>query len=234
MRESILTIPINEVFEPKCGCPICQMRDTVEQHISEYIMGSAMMEPDVRIETNKLGFCRTHFEMLLQQNNRLSLGLMLNTHLQSLRSEIFEKKSIFFSKGAKAKKASEIEGTCFVCSKVDWGIDHMMETLFTMCQKDEAFRRLFREQEYICIPHYNLLMSKAAVKLTKGDLNSFVKDLDKLVSDYMAKLNEDVDMFCNSFDYRNAGKLHTPEYEHVRTSVDRAIEFITGRKPEHK
>lgn len=234
MRESILTIPINEVFEPKCGCPICQMRDTVEQHISEYIMGAAMMEPDVRIETNKLGFCHTHFEMLLQQNNRLSLGLMLNTHLQSLRSEIFEKKSIFFSKGAKAKKASEIEETCFVCSKVDWGIDHMMETLFTMYQKDEAFRRLFREQEYICIPHYNLLMSKAAVKLTKGDLNSFVKDLDKLVSDYMAKLNEDVDMFCNSFDYRNAGKLHTPEYEHVRTSVDRAIEFITGRKPEHK
>ncbi len=234
MRESILTIPINEVFEPKCGCPICQMRDTVEQHISEYIMGAAMMEPDVRIETNKLGFCHTHFEMLLQQNNRLSLGLMLNTHLQSLRSEIFEKKSIFFSKGAKAKKASEIEETCFVCSKVDWGIDHMMETLFTMYQKDEAFRKLFREQEYICIPHYNLLMSKAAVKLTKGDLNSFVKDLDKLVSDYMAKLNEDVDMFCNSFDYRNAGKLHTPEYEHVRTSVDRAIEFITGRKPEHK
>ncbi len=234
MRESILTIPINEVFEPKCGCPICQMRDTVEQHISEYIMGAAMMEPDVRIETNKLGFCHTHFEMLLQQNNRLSLGLMLNTHLQSLRSEIFEKKSIFFSKGAKAKKASEIEETCFVCSKVDWGIDHMMETLFTMYQKDEAFRKLFREQEYICIPHYNLLMSKAAVKLTKGDLNSFVKDLDKLVSDYMTKLNEDVDMFCNSFDYRNAGKLHTPEYEHVRTSVDRAIEFITGRKPEHK
>ncbi|MGN0597110.1 MAG: DUF6062 family protein [Ruminiclostridium sp.] len=234
MRESILTIPINEVFEPQCGCPICRMRNTIEEHICEYIMGAAMMEPDVRIETNKLGFCHTHFEMLLQQNNRLSLGLMLNTHLETLRSEIFEKKNIFFSKGAKAKKASEIEGTCFVCSKVDWGVDHTLETLFTMYQKDESFRRLFREKEYICIPNYNLLLSKANTKLTKGDLNSFVKDLDKLISDYMAQLNEDVNTFCNSFDYRNAGKLHTPEYEHVRTSVDRAIEFITGRKPEHK
>ena len=27
MRESILTIPINETFEEKCGCPICRMRD---------------------------------------------------------------------------------------------------------------------------------------------------------------------------------------------------------------
>lgn len=30
MRESILTIPINEVFEPREGCPICAMRNTVE------------------------------------------------------------------------------------------------------------------------------------------------------------------------------------------------------------
>ena len=79
MRESILTIPINEVFEPREGCPICAMRNTVEQHISEYIMGAAMMEPDVRMETNRLGFCHTHFNSLLKQNNRLSLGLMLNT-----------------------------------------------------------------------------------------------------------------------------------------------------------
>ena len=47
MRESILTIPISEIFEPKCGCPICTMRNTLESHTTEYIMGAAMMEPDV-------------------------------------------------------------------------------------------------------------------------------------------------------------------------------------------
>ena len=93
MRESILTIPINEVFEPRDGCPFCRMRDTVEQHICEYIMGAAMMEPDVRMETNELGFCFTHFEMLMQQNNRLSLGLMLNSYLENARNNIFEKKN---------------------------------------------------------------------------------------------------------------------------------------------
>ncbi|MGN0656787.1 MAG: DUF6062 family protein [Ruminiclostridium sp.] len=234
MRESILTIPVNEVFEPKEGCPICRMRDTVEQHICEYIMGAAMMEPDVRQETNELGFCHTHFEMLMQQNNRLSLALMLNSYLENARNNIFEKKSLFFSKNAKAKKSAEIESTCFVCSKVNWGIDHMLETVFTMYVKDPKFRNLFKAQEYICVPHYNMLNIKAAQKLQKGDLADFTKALDTLLEDYIKQLNSDVNDFCNSFDYRNAGKLHGPDMEHVRSSIERSVSFLTGRKPRVK
>ncbi len=234
MRESILTIPVNEVFEPKEGCPICRMRDTVEQHICEYIMGAAMMEPDVRMETNEQGFCFTHFEMLLQQNNRLSLGLMLNTYLENSRKNIFEKKGLFFSKKAKAGRSAEIENNCFVCGKVNWGIDHMLETVFTMYVKDGKFRNLFKAQEYVCVPHYNLLTTKAAEKMQKGDAAAFQKDLDTLVEEYVKNLNSDVNDFCNSFDYRNAGSLHKPEMEHVRTSVERSVEFLTGRKPRTK
>lgn len=234
MRESILTIPVNEVFEPKEGCPICRMRDTVEEHICEYIMGAAMMEPDVRMETNELGFCLTHFEMLMQQNNRLSLGLMLNSYLENARKNIFEKKSLFFTKSAKQRKSAEIEETCFVCSKVQWGIDHMLETVFTMYLKEPKFRNLFKAQEYICVPHYNMLSIKAGEKLRKEDLASFNADLDKLLEDYIKQLNSDVNDFCNSFDYRNAGKLHTPEMEHVRSSVERSVSFLTGRKPRVK
>ncbi len=234
MRESILTIPVNEVFEPRCGCPLCAMRDTVEEHICEYIMGAAMMEPDVRMETNELGFCFTHFEMLLQQNNRLSLGLMLNSYLENARNSVFEKKGLFFSKNTKAKKSAEMEQTCFVCSKVQWGVDHMLETVFTMFVKDPKFRNLFKTQEYICLPHYNMLYARAATKLQKGDLSDFTDALDNLLREYMKQLNSDVNDFCNSFDYRNAGKLHNAEMEHVRTSVERAIEFLTGRKPRVK
>ncbi|MGN1422332.1 MAG: DUF6062 family protein [Oscillospiraceae bacterium] len=234
MKESILTIPINEVFEPRQGCPICAMRNSVEEHISEYIMGAAMMEPDVRMETNKLGFCHTHFNSLLRQKNRLSLGLMLNTYLATARAEVFEKKNIFFTKGAKAKKASEIEQTCFVCSKVDWGVAHMLETVFTMFRDDAKFRQLYSQQEYICVPHYNLLMSNAAKKLAKNDLNDFVKATDTLVEGYIKQLNSDVGEFCDSFDYRNAGKLHDPSMEHVRNSIERAVEFLTSRKPDVK
>ena len=70
MRESILTIPVNEVFEPREGCPICRMRDTVEKHLLEYILGDAMMEPDVRILTNQKGFCARHYEKLKRYERR--------------------------------------------------------------------------------------------------------------------------------------------------------------------
>lgn len=233
MRESILTIPINEVFEPKCGCPICAMRNTVEDHICEYIMGAAMMEPDVRIETNRLGFCREHFNSLLKQNNRLSLALMLDTHLTELRTEVFDKKEGMFSKGAKAKKSTEANQSCFVCSKVNWGIQHMLDTLFNMWN-DEGFRKLYSEQEYICLPHYELLLNAAQEKLKKDALKSFIEATDKLISAYAKKVNDDVHEFCNSFDYRNAKALHNEDKEHVRTSIERAIEFITSRKPDVK
>ena len=101
MRESILTIPVNEVFEPREGCPICRMRDTVEEHICEYIMGAAMMEPDVRMETNKLGFCKTHFEQMRACKNRLSLALMLQSHLQDMQKHIFTRKKMFEGKTTK-------------------------------------------------------------------------------------------------------------------------------------
>ena len=65
MRESLLTIPISEIFEPKSGCPVCRMRDMLEGRTVEYIMGAAMMEPDVRIETNRAGFCHTHLMQMM-------------------------------------------------------------------------------------------------------------------------------------------------------------------------
>lgn len=234
MRESLLTIPINEVFEPKCGCPICNMRNSVEEHICEYIMGAAMMEPDVREETNELGFCLTHYNMLLKQNNRLSLALMLNTHLAQFREEILDKKDGVFNKGAKAKKLADMKETCFVCAKVDWGVNHMLETVFTMFKNDEGFRKLYSAQEYLCIPHYRKLMTAAQSKLKKDDLKAFCDATDELVGKYAKALNSDVKEFCDSFDYRNAGKLHNEDMEHVRSSIERAIEFLTSRKPSEK
>jgi hypothetical protein len=231
MRESILTIPINEVFEPKCGCPICRMRDTVEQHIAEYIMGAAMMEPDVRQETNELGFCHTHFGMLMKQNNRLSLALMLNTRLQTLRGQVLEKKLLSTAKSRRAK-AVNADSTCFVCTKTQWGMDHMMKTLFELFAKEETFRRLFAEQEYVCMPHYAYLLERAIIAYGKnnGDYTRFERVLNQVTTGYLTDLNADVNTFCDSFDYRNAGSLHKPGMEQVRDSVQRAVRFLTSRE----
>lgn len=33
MRDDICTIPVSEVFEKTDGCPICRMRDTIEERM---------------------------------------------------------------------------------------------------------------------------------------------------------------------------------------------------------
>lgn len=230
MRESILTIPVNDVFGPREGCPICRLRDGIEEHICEYIMGAAMMEPDVRIDTNKQGFCHTHYNQLLQQNNRLSLALMLSTHMAEKEKELFGSKLAI----GKGKKTEQMGTTCFVCSKVSWGINHTLETMFKMYAKDPDFRLMFSQQEYVCIPHYKLLLNQGSAQMSKGDFAQFRKALEELTDNYMKSLTADVEQFSLSFDYRNAGSLHNADMEHVRTSVQRAVEFLTGRKAVEK
>ena len=43
MKETICTIPVNDVFGPREGCPVCRMHDMLEQKYVEYITGAAMM-----------------------------------------------------------------------------------------------------------------------------------------------------------------------------------------------
>ena len=163
MRDSIYTIPISEVFEPKKGCPICAMRDTLEQRCVEYIMGAAMMEPDIRIETNRLGFCTEHFEQMLHQKNRLSLALMLESHLKELKAHNF--KPILEKAHAKPKKREgmkTVNDTCFVCEKIDWALSRMLGTVVELYGRDTAFRQLFSEQEELCLPHLELLLCAGA------------------------------------------------------------------------
>ena len=39
MKETIVTIPINELFAPKCGCPACRMESMLERQYVNFITG---------------------------------------------------------------------------------------------------------------------------------------------------------------------------------------------------
>lgn len=227
MRESLLTIPISEILEPREGCPICRMRNILEQRTVEYIMGAAMMEPDVRIETNRAGFCYVHFGQMLKQKNRLSLALMLQSHLDEVHSRIFSKKKLFEPKDSRKKKLSAINESCFVCEKIDWGMERLMRTFFEMYSDREA-RKLLSEQEFICLHHYELLQSIAPQYLQKQELDGFVELIGGLAEKYSLLLYEDVSKYCSMYDYRNTGK--DADWGNSKDSIERAVEFLTSRK----
>ena len=84
MKKTIVTIPISEIFGPKCGCPFCRMESMLEERYVEYIVGDAMMEPSIRVATNKLGFCHRHFSKMFRKGQKLPNALLLETHLQEI------------------------------------------------------------------------------------------------------------------------------------------------------
>lgn len=227
MRDSIYTIPVSEVFEPKCGCPICAMERTLEQRCIEYIMGAAMMEPDVRIETNRLGFCTKHYEQMLGQKNRLSLALMLESQLKEIVAGGFQDiRARAKAKPKKRRDISTINHTCFVCEKIDWALSRMLLTVVDQYAKDADFRRLFREQEYLCLPHLEALLTACADHLPKKVQPEFQAAAVSLAMRPLKNVGEDVSHFCKMFDYRNAGE--NADWGNSRDSIERAILLLTG------
>lgn len=233
MQDSIYTIPISEVFEPKDGCPICRMRNMLEERSIDYIMGAAMMEPDVRIETNRLGFCKLHYDKMLQQKNRLSLALMLESHLKEIQENGIQRYLSTPSGGFfKKKESSKPEETCFVCSKIQWAEERFFDTILKMYGQSEEFRNLFCQQEKLCFPHYRELCNFATERMNKKLLQDFLKDAGSLCQKSLDELAHDVSHYCKMFDYRNTGA--DADWGNSKDSIERAISFLTSREPEKK
>lgn len=231
MRDNIYTIPVNEVFEPKCGCPICTMRDMLEERCVEYIMGAAMMEPDVRMETNAQGFCRTHYGMMLKRKNRLSLALMLESHLIEVQEKGLKPGEASSSGGLFRKSSvSPQKESCFVCGKIEWAERTMFDTIMRQYAASEEFRGLFSEQQMLCLPHFKQLTAYASEHMDKRRRSQFIKECTRLCRQSLEELSRDVSHYCKMFDYRNAGA--GADWGNSRDSIERAICFLTSRKTE--
>ena len=87
MKEQIYTIPVNEVYDTDCECPLCELEKKLEKETLDYALGAAMMEPEFRMESNEKGFCNHHYSMLFGMSNKLALSLVLDTHLVVLLDE---------------------------------------------------------------------------------------------------------------------------------------------------
>ena len=236
--EQIYTIPVNEAFDASaadrsCGCPMCALYRKLEENELELILGASMMEPDIRIMTNKEGFCRTHYDMMFVRKNRLGMALTLESHLAELSEEI--RGGGFLSKpGEKTvKRIAKLESDCYVCRRIEFHFAHMIDTAVYLWEEDEDFQKKLRAQPYFCLPHYRRLLEHASTRLNKKNFPALQKATSQIVEAYMATLSEDVSWFCKKFDYRYDAE---PWYN-SKDSVERAIKFLRSdlhREPDKK
>lgn len=224
MKENICTIPINDIFRETGGCPICRMHRMLEEHYVEFITGSAMMAPDVRVQTNKTGFCHRHFSQMVKTGPRLSNALLLQTHIEEMRAKTLPKKLTDAPDKKMLEAIRSLEHTCYVCDRIDADILHLLKTVYAQYGIDEEFRKLYANQEYICLDHYALLMNGASKKtVDKKYYAAFVEATNRLTADYMDFLYNAITKFTTMYDYRSRGQ----DFSDCKDSIEKAVKFLT-------
>lgn len=225
MAETIYTIPINDAFSKNDSCPLCTiMNDLCEGEI-DAILGAAKMEPDTRIETNKLGFCAEHFGMLLSKSQKLSVALMLESHLAEIEKHLFSG-ALFHSPEKDADYLEKLSESCYICSRLQKHTKRIYDNIFYLYSSDPDFTNKLKNQKSYCLPHYKELIKYAGVFLSKKKYSDFCDIIKTTEKEYLNSLAGELEFFCSKFDYRNAGG----SFGSSKDSPERTIYAITGKK----
>jgi len=225
--EQIYTIPVNAAFDasvqnPACGCPLCTLVRGLEENELSAVLGAAMMEPAIRIATNREGFCRDHYAAMLARRRRLPLALILESHLAEVRDSGLTLAAAGQS-GTGGKRGTPAPH-CYICRRVGEQFGRMIGTVLFLWQKDPAFRDKTAAQPHFCLPHYRALVAAAKETLSGRDFKTFFGMISEKETAYFEKLRADVAWFVKKFDYRYESE---PWYD-AKDSVERAIATLTG------
>lgn len=230
MSEKIFTIPINEAFDEHDGCPMCRLHRALEETNLSYVLGAAMMEPDVRIKMNELGFCHEHFAKMRSMKNKLALALILESHLADvntlMETEVGGKKGLFSKKEPAADagdKLSKLSESCFVCKRIRSTELRYFSNIAYLWDSDPKFHEKLKSQPYICVSHTAGILEAGRRELKAEKYQDLYESITTLNRNYLEKLRTDVTAFTVSFDHRNAG---VPLSDDARESIEKALDFL--------
>lgn len=233
MKEILYDIPVNDIFDTPCECPVCAMKKKLDDDEVAFAMGPSYMEDDIRLTTDEVGFCAHHMQMMYDFENCLGLALILNTHMQKTIKHIesLQKKGRS-SGGLFSKKTSsslyeytrKTAHSCFLCDRIQNVFERYLVTTFYLYEKDMDFRKKFRSCRGFCMEHYGLLFEMAPHTLSGPVLEDFTADLNKVFLDNFKRMQEEVSWFVDKHDYRNKDK----SWGTSKDALPRAMTKVNG------
>ncbi len=217
MDETVYTIPINDALDQSEKCPLCYLEEAYEEDLLRYYLGPALMAPDIRIQTNKNGFCQTHFYRLYNSGlNRLGLALILQTHLQERRSDMtktlekllsLSSKNNIFSKSSnqEARLLNDISNhdTCLYCRSLEEHMNQYFHSLVYIYKNDLSFQKKMENCKFLCLPHAAQLCIHAGKQLNTSMRKQFLSALSKILHNEFTELKNDLQGYVDKHDYRN-------------------------------
>ena len=220
MKETIYTIPVNEVYETDCECPLCELEKKLEKDAIDFSLGGAMMEPDFRLLSNEKGYCINHYRMMFKTPSKLQMALVLDTHLMEIRKTLSELENLpqlnetnkkgFLKKGNVdeaiqkiSKSIDKTQTSCVICDKINDTMARYVDVLLYMWANDEVFKEKFESSKGVCLKHFKMLVDGATISLKGDNVKTFLNALIKKESAELDRIQEDIHKFTLKFDYRN-------------------------------
>jgi hypothetical protein len=245
MKETIYTIPVNEAFDKGTECAVCELEKDLESSNVGFVTGPALMEPGVRMEMNKKGFCRRHYTDLLgSQKNILGLSLILTSRYEEVMYELEKKTSSIYEKLVKAQKQQDKNrlsrelsdmlikrfrsdsSSCFICDRIDFTMDKYFDVLFYMWKTDAVFRKKLTDSKGFCNRHTESLLEYAGREFKNSDYSGFITDLYVLFSTNWKRNEEDLRWFTKKFDYRYKDEPWKDSKDAVARFIQKIVGFI--------
>lgn len=231
VKEKIYTIPVNEAFDAGGECPFCNMYRRLETESVEYMLGPAYMEDDIRMDTNKKGFCPHHYSEMYKQQNRLGLALMLHTHMQTVDKELASliserkpaKKSLFAKHGREndpiAAYLDTVGSTCYICDRIAHTFERYIDTFFYMWAKMPEIKDKVKSSNGFCLKHFSMLITEGEKKLSSAEYEDLMNIILPLEQENIKRITDEVEHFTDKFDYRHKDE----PWGNSRDSVERGI-----------
>ena len=116
---------------------------------------------------------------------------------------------------------------------MNWGFEHMIDTIYRTYEKDKDFRALFDGQPQFCMPHYEMLIKGADKKKMPKYYKEFSDNLTRITADYTKTLCDDISKYCAMYDYRNNEGKDT-DWGDAKVAPERIVGFLNGEIPNDK
>lgn len=239
MKEKLYTIPVNDAVNAGDECPLCNAARALEQDAIDFAIGPAAsyMEGDIREITDKVGFCKHHFQMMYDYGNSLGNALILSSHIRKIKADLSKQMNSFkpgasgmFKKSEESNVESylnDLSNRCYVCEYYADTYKRYVDTFFYLYEHDEEFVDKIRSGKGFCLEHMNELI-KIATNHLKGDkLTAFTEMLFKLQKDNLDRIEEDINWFIEKFKYENKDA----DWRNSRDAIPRTIQKIVGGYP---
>lgn len=249
MKEQLYTIPLMDAFRAEDECPFCYIERNVEQDALDFVLGSdaSYMQDHVREETDRIGFCREHYQKMFAYGETLANALILETRMKFLMKEMQKefkhyggatkvgfkdklRKDVSSTKDSNnvSRWIHEKEDSCYICNHIKRNYDRYVATFFVLYRRGEQeFIQLVKNGKGMCLHHLADILDAAPLYLSEKEQKELSKILLPQMEANMQRVLDDIEWLEKKFDYR----YKDAEWKNSKDAVQRAMQKIWGGYP---